>query len=126
MSLIQPNALQTYNFAGWPSDTIVLALISAAYTYSAAHKNLSDIGGIVATSGNLTSLTNTNGVLDAADVTFLALTGVVVTQAWIYKNTGVAGTSTLIAFINQGIGLPFTPNGTDLQLEWTPQGIASL
>jgi hypothetical protein len=125
-NLIQPYAKQAFNFSGWGSASIKVALISAGYTYSASHHNLSDLSNIVATSANLSSLTNTLGVLDAADYTFTALTGATVTQAWLYLDTGVAGTSTLLIYINQGIGLPFTPNGTDLQIEWMPQGIGSL
>ena len=123
-NLTQPYALQSFNFSAWGASSIKVALINSAYTYSATHHNLSDIGGIVATSANLSGLTNVLGVLDASDYTFTALTGAVVTQCWLYLDTGVAGTSTLLIYINQGIGLPYTPNGTDLQLEWTPQGIA--
>lgn len=128
MSLIQPYALQVYNFAAWGSDSIKLVLLTAGYSYSAAHHNLSDISGgeIVATSANLSGLANILGVLSAANYTFLALTGSVVTQAWLYKDTGTAGTSTLLVFINSGIGLPYTPSGLDCVVEWAPQGIYSL
>lgn len=125
-NLIQPFAKQAFDFSSWPGAAIKVALLSSGYTYSAAHHHLSDITGIVATSSNLSSLTNALGVLDAADYTFAGLTGAVVTQAWIYLDTGVAGTSTLLIYIGQGVGLPYTPNGTDLQIEWMPQGIGSL
>lgn len=125
-NLIQPYAKQSFDFSSWPGASIKVALLSAGYTYSAAHHNLSDIGSIVATSGNLSSLANVLGALDAADYTFTALTGAVVTQCWLYLDTGTPSTSTLLIYINQGIGLPYTPNGTDLQIEWMPQGIGSL
>lgn len=125
-NLIQPSAL-TYYAASWLADNIKLALLSAAYTYSAAHANLSDISaGTVATSTNLASKTNAGGLLSAANVTFAALTGAVVTQAWIYKDTGTPSTSTLLIYINQGIGLPLTPTGVDELVEWPLPGIAQL
>ena len=103
----------------WLSDNIKLVLLSAAYVYSPSHANLSDIAaGIVATSGNLASKTNTGGLLDAANITFAGLTGAVATQAWLYKDTGTAGTSTLLIYINQGVGLPLTPTGADEIVEW--------
>ena len=125
-NLIQPSAL-TYYAASWLSDNIKLVLLSAAYVYSAAHANLSDIAsGVVATSGNLASKSNTAGLLKAANVTFAALTGAVITQAWLYKDTGTAATSTLLIYINQGVGLPLTPTGADEIVEWSAQGIAQL
>lgn len=125
-NLINVNALQVYNFAAWGSDSIKVALLNSGYVYSASHKNLSDLGGIVATSANLAGLANVDGTLSADNYTFAGLTGAVVTQLWLYKDTGVAATSTLLIYVNQGVGLPYTPNGTDLLLEWAPQGIGSL
>ena len=125
-NMIQPSAL-TYYAASWLSDNIKLVLLSAAYVYSASHANLSDIAsGVVATSGNLASKSNTAGLLKAANVTFSALTGAAITQAWLYKDTGTAGTSTLLIYINQGVGLPLTPTGADEIVEWSAQGIAQL
>lgn len=127
-NLIQPFALQAYDFSVWGGSAIKLVLLSAGYSYSASHHNLSDItsGDIVATSANLSSLANVLGVLSAANYRFTALTGSPVTQAWLYFDTGTPSSSTLLVYINQGIGLPFTPNGTDLEVEWMPAGIAAL
>jgi len=126
-----PNLLSAgfkqYLAAAWLTDNIKLVLLSSAYVYSSAHVNLSDIAaGIVATSGNLTGKTNTGGLLDADNVLFAALTGAQVTQMWLYHDTGVAGTSTLEIYINQGVNLPFTPDGSDRTIEWPSPGIAQL
>lgn len=116
-----------YLAAAWLTDNIKVVLLSSAYVYSSAHVNLSDITtGIVATSGNLASKTNAGGLLGAANLVFTALTGAAVTQMWIYKDTGVAGTSTLELYINQAVNLPFTPDGTDRTIEWPSPGIAQL
>lgn len=108
----------------WLVDNIKVVLLDATYTYSSAHDNLNDIGGgaIVATSGNLASKTATAGVADAADVTFTALTGDPITQMWVYKDTGVSSTSTLICFYdNDSNSAPIavTPDGTNVIVSWS-------
>lgn len=106
----------------WSSDDIKVVLVDAAdYTVSiSTHEFLSDItsGGRVATSGNLSSKTTTAGVADAADVTFSAVTGDVSEALVIYKDTGSAATSPLIAYIDTATGLPVTPNGGDITVAW--------
>lgn len=86
--------------------------------------NLSDItaGARVATSGNLASKTNTDGVFDAADVTFTAVTGDPSEALVIYKDSGVAGTSTLIALIDTATGMRVTPNSGDITVAWANTG----
>jgi hypothetical protein len=110
-----------------PADNIKVSLVAAGYTFSAAHQFYSSVTNVVATSGNLASKTVTNGVFDAADVTFTAVTGAAVTQIVIYQDTGVAGTSRLIAYFDTGVtGLPVTPNGGDISITWSGSGIFTL
>lgn len=54
---------------------------------------------VVGTPGALSSKTVTQGVFDAADQTFTNVTGSTVQAIAIYKDTGTAGTSRMIAFI---------------------------
>jgi hypothetical protein len=84
------------------------------------HEFLSDIasGARIATSGNLASKTSTLGVFDAADVTLTAVTGTTVEAVVLYKDTGTASTSPLIAYIDTATGLPVTPNGGDETITW--------
>lgn len=86
----------------------------------ATDQYLSDIGAgaRVATSGNMASKTVTSGVADAADLTISTVTGASIESIVIYKDTGVAGTSPLIAFIDTATGLPVTPNGGDITIQW--------
>jgi hypothetical protein len=101
------------------SDTLKACLVTSAYTANqSTHQFLSDLTGIVATSPSLSSFTTTAGVLDAADLTFTSVTGSTVTQMVLYKDTGVAGTSRLIAKIDSYSGLPLTPNGGNVNLAW--------
>lgn len=81
---------------------------------------LSDIaaGARIATSGNLANKTVTGGVFDADDITLTAVTGATVESIVVYKDTGNPATSPLIAYIDTGTGLPFTPNGGDVTVSW--------
>lgn len=106
----------------WDSDNIKVVLVDAAdYTKDlAAHDFLDDVavGGRVATSSNLASKTTASGVADAANVTFTAVTGDVSEQLIIYQDSGSAATSRLIANIDTATGLPVTPNGGDITVQW--------
>ena len=114
------------------ADNIKVVLVdSADYTYSASHQFLSDVavGGRVATSANLASKTATNGVFDAADITFTGVTGDPSEALVIYKDTGTAATSNLICYIDTVSGpaaLSVTPNSGDITISWSPSGIFSL
>lgn len=59
-----------------------------------------------------------DGVADADDATFLAVSGDVSEAIVIVKWTGDAATSPLIAYIDSATGLPVTPNGGDIQVVW--------
>ena len=112
------------------SGDIKAVLVDLAdYTYSTAHEFLSDVAlaGRVATSPNLASKTFTNGLFDAADVSFTAVTGDQSEALILYIDTGTAGTSRLIAFFDTGVtGLPVTPNGGDINVTWNASGIFQL
>jgi len=107
----------------WSTDNIKAVLVdTGAYTVSlGSNQNLSDIAGgaRIATSANLSSKTVTGGVADAADVTFTAVSGATVEAVVLYKDTGTASTSRLIAYIDTGTGLPITPNGGDIATAWS-------
>jgi hypothetical protein len=107
----------------WLNDTIGAILVDAAlYTKDlSTHEYLSDVpaGARVA----LATLTNTatpnnNGVADADDVVFSSVSGATVEQIILYKNTGLEGTSALIANYDTATGLPVTPNGGDITVTW--------
>jgi hypothetical protein len=81
---------------------------------------LDDIAGaaIVATSGNFAGKNSALGVADASDVSVLAVTGDIFEAVGIYRDSGVAGTSPLIAYIDVAVGLPFTPTGNTITVSW--------
>ncbi|WP_016888304.1 hypothetical protein [Mycobacteroides abscessus] len=103
----------------WSSDNIKVAAVDATYTPNmATHQYLSDITGVVATSANLSGKSSTGGVADAADITFPSVTGPTIVRLIVYKDTGTAGTSPLIAAIDTATGLPVTPDGTNISATW--------
>ncbi len=103
------------------ADNIKCVLVDLAdYTYSAAHEFLSDVvaAGRVATSPNLAGKDTTDGVFDADDFTFAAVTGDESEALIYYKDTGVEATSPLILYLDTGItGIPVTPNGGDINVQ---------
>lgn len=107
----------------WTADTIKSYLIdSGAYTVSAtSHEYLSDVAGGARIAGPVTlgSKTATGGAADAGDLTFTAVSGTSIEAILIYKDDGVAESSSpLIAWIDTATGLPITPNGGDIIVQW--------
>lgn len=111
------------------TGTVKVALVdTGVYTYNAAHQFLTSLTGVVGTAGTIgATKTVTNGVFDGADVTFTAVTGNSVEALVIYVDTGTAGTSPLVAYIDTSVtGLPVTPNGGDISITWNASGIFAL
>lgn len=104
----------------WSADTIKAALVdTGTYTFSQSHQYYSSVSSaVVGTPATLASKTSTSGVADAADVTYSAVSGSTVEALVLYKDTGNAATSPLIAYIDTATGLPVTPNGGDISIAW--------
>jgi hypothetical protein len=129
---IYPKAKEQFLQGGinMSSGNIKAVLIDLAdYSYNAAHNALDDVaaGSRVATSGNLGSKTFTDGLFDAANASFTAVTGDQSEAVILYLDSGVESTSLLIAFFDTGVtGLPVTPNGGDINLTFNASGIFQL
>ena len=106
----------------WDADDIRVILVDGAdYTPNlSTHDFLDDVPGAarVAVSSSLTGKTTTAGVADASDVTFTAVTGDQFEYILIYKHTGTDATSRLIALIDTATGMPATPSGGDIIVQW--------
>jgi hypothetical protein len=104
----------------WSTDTIKSVLVdTGAYTVAIDTVEFlrdSRGGARVYTSAALSSKTTTLGVADAADVTDSAVTGTSAEAIVLYKDTGSAATSPLIAYIDTATGLPVTPNSGDINI----------
>lgn len=103
-------------------DDIQALLVSADYTPDLnAHEFLSDIQAYALGGGAkpLTSKTTTLGVFDAADVSWLQVPGGDTAKAVVlFKNTGAAGTSPLLGYIDTITGFPVATGGSDITVQW--------
>jgi hypothetical protein len=102
-------------------DTIKVALVKNDYAQNLTSDEFysSISASVIGTPQTLSSKTTTLGVFDAADVTFSAVAvGPTLEGAVIYKDTGVAGTSPLIAYIDTITGFPLVANGGDITIQW--------
>ena len=112
-------------------DTAVFKIaLVRAYTFSAAHKFVSDVttasGVLHVTSAALASKTVTNGVADAADVTFTAVTANASNHSvLLFQSSAVTGgadvaatAQRLVAWIDTGTNFPIVPNGGDVTIQW--------
>ena len=106
----------------WDADTIKLLLVDEGTDLPSVSADdfLDDItaGARIATSAAFAGKTTTAGVADANDVTLTAVSGASVESIVIFKDSGVEATSDLIAYINVATGLPFTPSGGDVTIQW--------
>lgn len=111
------------------AGTVKVALVdTGVYTYNAADQFYSSVSSaVVGTPQTIGSKTFTNGVFDGADVTYTAVTGNSVEALVLYIDTGTAGTSPLVAYIDTSVtGLPVTPNGGNINIVWNASGIFAL
>lgn len=107
----------------WLVDNIKVSLVRGYTPNTATHDFLDDVttagGTLVATSAVLGTKTATAGVADAADVTYTTVAaGAACAHLVLYRDTGVASTSALIGLIDTATGLPITPNGGDITIQW--------
>lgn len=114
----------------WDAHNIKVALIDTGdYAVNlATHDFFDDVapdltpsGGadpVVAVSGNLTNKTKTNGVADADDVTLATVSGDPSEALIVFRDSGAVATSNLAAYIDTATGLPITPNGGDVIVQW--------
>jgi len=98
------------------AGTVKAALVdTGTYTYSAAHEFLSSLTGVVGTAVTLGTKTFTTGTFDSANPTWTSVSGSTAEAIVLYIDTGVAGTSRLILYLDTSqTGLPVTPNGGDI------------
>lgn len=100
----------------WTSDTIEALLLTSAYTFSLTHEFEANLSGII-TRQTLTSKTNVEGVLDAADIDFTD-PGSTVNAVVVLKQTGSAATAPLLFYFDVGSGLPRPSDGNSFKLIW--------
>lgn len=105
----------------WLNDTFKVSLLDSTYTVAIdTHEYYSDLTGEVAVETfPLLSRTATLGVADGQNVTFSTVSGSTVESIVIWKDSlGGAGSSPLVAYIDDATNLPITPNGGDITVAW--------
>lgn len=106
----------------WGDDDLRLVFVDEADDTIdlAADDFLNDraAGSRVATSGTLAGTTSAAGVADADDITVTAVTGDQFESIDCYLHTGTESTSLLLFNIDTATGLPMTPNGGDITVQW--------
>lgn len=113
------------------NETVVVSLIDdEEITYNSSHQYYSDLNanGVIA-SANLQSVTVTNGVMDAADVTFSAVANTAdpAEALLIWIDTGDEDTSRLVAWLDTNVsGLPIEFDNTTVDITWSGSGIFKL
>lgn len=89
---------------------------SSAYTFSQSHQFASSLAAAIVGDVTLGSKSVTLGTLDAADAVFASVpVGAAIDAVVLYRDTGVAGTSPLLCYID---GFSVTPAGGDITLQW--------
>lgn len=103
------------------SGNIKLALVTSGYTVSlSADKFMSTLtADVVARSANLASKTFTLGAFSAASGVFTAVSGSAAAYVVIYQDNGSDATSRLIGYLDTVTGLPVTPTGSDITVDWS-------
>lgn len=109
---------------------------TGAYTYSDSHEFLSDIpsGARIATSGNMTTktvatVTTDDARFDCDDFTITVGASQPTCEVLVYYvDTGVAGTSYLIKYLDTTTGLVYTPpvGGGTVQIQVSANGVLEL
>ncbi len=112
-----------FDFAEASSDEFQVLFYSGSITTTwEFHSSLTG-GSIVATSGNLSGKTITNGVFDANNITITAVSGSAFTHVILFHATGVSATAELIAVFDVA---SFTPNGGDVNVVFNASGLFSI
>lgn len=127
-ALMQGTANCLLNGSGTTGVYAVL-VDTGTYTYSAAHEFFSSVNSAkVGTEVEIGSKTFVNGLFDGADVTETAVSGSSAEAVVIFiKNAGANTTWRLVAYLDTGItGIPVTPNGGGININWNASGIFQL
>lgn len=102
-------------------DNFNVSFVTSGYTPNFTTDQFYSIisgGNIIARSGNLASLSSALGTANAANETVSSVSGAQFSQVILFKTTGTDSTSPLIMDIDTATGLPCTPNGGNIVVQW--------
>lgn len=90
-------------------------LVRSTYAYDAADEFVADLGAVDnGRSAALGSKTFTNGAFDAADSSITATAANASNAIVVFVHTGNDATARLIAYLDDAVGLPFTPEAAQV------------
>lgn len=116
----------------WSATPTIKVVLIRSYTFSGAHKFITDVtgaGGILISTVALTGRSGASGIANGSTITFTA----VPTQAGnaaapavlIFMSSAIGGgadvaqsAQRLIAYIDSAVNLPVVPNGGDITVTW--------
>lgn len=107
----------------WGTANLQLIFVTTGYTPAyTTDQYYTDVtsGAINAAtpSGNLSSVTSSLGTANAANETVSSVSGSQFAYVILFKSTGTGSTSPLIMNIDTATGLPCTPNGGNIVVQW--------
>lgn len=101
--------------------TIRVAAVGPGYAPNfSTHEFLTDLGAnVLGAPPALANVSVANGALDADDLIYPAIAaGSTVSAFVLYVDTGVAGTSPLLGYLDDGVGVPLLTNGSGIAITW--------
>ena len=124
MNTLYPYAKQLLLEAqiNWLADPIYAILLDTSYyTYSPNHTSLEDINAsaFIRSSSYLTGRSSSWAWPTRTDLSFEPVTGGPMIRAMILvKDGGTAPPSKLVAYVDQAVNLPYTPDGRNIVVVW--------
>lgn len=120
--LARANFLECTSAYSWTGAAIQLAFITSSYSPTYATDQYLGIavssGYIIAQSGTFSSTTATLGTANAANETVSSVTGSPFSYVTLYAFITNNNSSPLILNIDTATGLPCTPNGGNIVVQW--------
>jgi len=111
-------------------DPLTITFVDASFLFNSGDVFLSDVSGFLGTPFALTSVAVSGGDVSADNATYTGLSpGDVVKGILVYLDTGVAGTSQLIGFIDRNADtspISLTSDGSDVNVPWPSGFVARL
>ena len=111
------------------ADGVYAVLVdTGVYSYNAAHQFYSDLSGLIGTEQRIVNPTFVNGLFDGDNIVVPSVSGNSAEAIVLFrKNSGANTTWRLFAYIDTGAGgLPVTPNGGNININWNASGIVQL
>lgn len=92
------------------------------------YDNINSAANTIVATVELANVSVTDGILNADDVTFVSVTEETECEALLFWiDTGNTATSRLVAYMDTNIdGLPITPDGSNVDITWSSEGIFKL